>query len=82
MKVFVYSISKVGESEPRNCVCVHYCYVGRERTAKRCLCTVLLQWGGAECVTVFVYSVGTVGRSGMRDAVCVHYWYKGWERNA
>jgi len=33
MKVFVYSISKVGGSEPRNCVCVYYSYVGRDRIA-------------------------------------------------
>jgi len=33
MMVFVYSISKVGGSEPRNCVCVHYSYVGMERNA-------------------------------------------------
>jgi len=60
MKVFVYSIGKVGGSEPRNCVCVHYSYVGRERIAKRCLCTVLVQREGAECMMVFVYSIGTV----------------------
>jgi len=82
MTVFVYSISKVGGSEPRNCVCVHYSYVVRERTAKRCLCTVLVQWERAECVTVFVYIIGTEGGSGMHEGVCVQYWYSGRERTA
>ena len=82
MKVFVYSISKVGESEPRNCVCVHYCYVGRERTAKRCFCTLLVQREGAECMKVFVYSISKVGGSEPRNSVCVNYSYVGRERTA